>query len=244
MSIRVLVVDDHPIVRGGIAALVDDEPGLELVGEAPDGETAVRIAPAVRPDVVLMDLRMPGMGGAAATAELLEAEAPPRVLILTTYETDDEILSAIEAGASGYLLKDAPADDIVEAIGRVHAGEVALAPRIAARLVAQTRAARAGQGAGIGASAGTGAGGSESSRRAVAHTEASGRAIPPVTLSEREREVLALVAEGCSNAEIGRRLYIGEATVKTHLAKSYEKLGVNDRTSAVLRALDLGLLAR
>lgn len=238
MSIRVLVVDDHPIVRGGIAALVDDEPGLELVGEAPDGETAVRIAPAVRPDVVLMDLRMPGMGGAAATAELLEAESPPRVLILTTYETDDEILSAIEAGASGYLLKDAPADDIVEAIGRVHAGEVALAPRIAVRLVAQTRAARVGRGAG------TAAAGSGRSGRAAGKAEAPGRAIPPVTLSEREREVLALVAEGCSNAEIGRRLYIGEATVKTHLAKAYEKLGVNDRTSAVLRALDLGLLAR
>ncbi|CAG7844659.1 Transcriptional regulatory protein LiaR [Pseudoclavibacter triregionum] len=239
MSIRVLVVDDHPIVRGGIAALVDDEPGLELVGEAPDGETAVRIAPAVRPDVVLMDLRMPGMGGAAATAELLEAEAPPRVLILTTYETDDEILSAIEAGASGYLLKDAPADDIVEAIGRVHAGEVALAPRIAARLVAQTRASRAGRGSGHRAPADP-----AQADAAGSATGSHGSAIPPVTLSEREREVLALVAEGCSNAEIGRRLYIGEATVKTHLAKSYEKLGVNDRTSAVLRALDLGLLAR
>lgn len=218
--IRVLVVDDHPIVRGGIAALVDEEPGLELVGEASDGETAVRIAPALRPDVVLMDLRMPDMGGSAATERLLEADAAPRVLILTTYETDDEILAAIEAGASGYLLKDAPADDIVEAISRVAAGEVALAPKIAAKLVAQTRAAHAAEAA------------------------ASSAASAGPALSGRERDVLALVAQGCSNGEAARRLFIGEATVKTHLAKAYEKLGVRDRTSAVLRAMELGLIPR
>lgn len=244
-SIRVLVVDDHPIVRGGIAALVDDEPELELVGEASDGETAVRIAPAIRPDVVLMDLRMPGTGGAAATARLLEADEPPRVLVLTTYETDDDILAAIEAGASGYLLKDAPADDIVEAIRRVHAGEVALAPKIAAKLVAQTRAARAG-GNGAGGNGGRGNGGrgvgtAHVGRRGIGHPDGPDAA---PALSEREREVLELVAQGCSNGEAARRLYIGEATVKTHLAKSYEKLGVRDRTSAVLRAMELGLISR
>ncbi|KAB1656701.1 response regulator transcription factor [Pseudoclavibacter chungangensis] len=213
-TIRVVVVDDHPVVRQGIIGVLADEPDFDVVGEAADGSAAESVTRATRPDVVLMDLRMPGVGGAAATRHIVEALPATRVLVLTSYESDDEILSAIEAGASGYLLKAAPAEEIFEAIRRVHAGEVALAPRVAARLVQQTR---------------------DAGRRA----DADGGGI---RLSPRETEVLRLVAEGRSNAVIGRTLFIGEATVKTHLAHVFEKLGVRDRTRAVTRAMELGLI--
>lgn len=213
-TIRVVVVDDHPVVRQGIIGVLADEPDFDVVGEAADGSAAESVTRATRPDVVLMDLRMPGVGGAAATRHIVEELPATRVLVLTSYESDDEILSAIEAGASGYLLKAAPAEEIFEAIRRVHAGEVALAPRVAARLVQQTR---------------------DAGRRA----DADGGGI---RLSPRETEVLRLVAEGRSNAVIGRTLFIGEATVKTHLAHVFEKLGVRDRTRAVTRAMELGLI--
>lgn len=209
--IRVLVADDHPIVRAGIAGLIDDEAEFELLGEAGDGEEAVKMSAALSPDVVLMDLRMPKLDGAAATEKILSAGTARAVLVLTTYESDDVILSAIEAGASGYLLKDARAEEIVHAVRLVAAGEVALAPSVAARLVAHTRGERAAT-----------------------------STVPE--LSPREREVLAFVAEGLSNPRIAERLFLGEATVKTHLRKAFEKLGVRDRTSAVLRAMELGLL--
>lgn len=221
--IRLLVVDDHPVVRAGLVGVLDDEPDLEVVAEAADGATAVRLAPAARPDVVLMDLRMPGMAGAEATVALLAAAPDARVLVVTSYDSDDEILSAIDAGASGYVLKSAPADEILEAVRRVAAGEVALAPAVAARLVAQTRRARSGDAA---ATAGGPGGGAD----------------VPRALSPRETDVLRLVAEGRSNAEIGRELFIGEATVKSHLAHAFEKLEVRDRTRAVTRAMELGLL--
>lgn len=220
--IRLLVVDDHPVVRAGLIGVLDDEPDLDVVAEAADGAAAVRLAPAARPDVVLMDLRMPGMAGAEATVALLAAAPGARVLVVTSYDTDDEILSAIDAGASGYVLKSAPADEILEAVRRVAAGEVALAPAVAARLVAQTRRTR--------------------SHEAGAATGRERAADAPRPLSRRETEVLRLVAEGRSNAEIGQALYIGEATVKTHLAHVFEKLGVRDRTRAVTRAMELGLL--
>lgn len=209
--IRVLVADDHPIVRAGIAGLIDDEAEFELLGEAGDGEEAVKMSAALSPDVVLMDLRMPKLDGAAATEKILSAGTARAVLVLTTYESDDVILSAIEAGASGYLLKDARAEEIVHAVRLVAAGEVALAPSVAARLVAHTRGERAAT-----------------------------STVPE--LSPREREVLAFVAEGLSNPRIAERLFLGEATVKTHLRKAFEKLGVRDRTSAVLRAMELGIL--
>ena len=209
MTIRVLVVDDHPVVRSGIAATLSSSEGIEVVAEAGDGAQALALAAATAPDVVLMDLRMPVLSGVAATAALLAARPAPRVLVLTTYDSDDDIMAAIEAGASGYLLKAAPAAEIVAAVRDVAAGRMALAPSVAVALVKRGRAQPAE---------------------------------PAPRLSEREQEVLALVAQGLSNAEIGARLFIGAATVKTHLLHVFEKLQVRDRTRAVTRAQELGLL--
>ena len=204
--IRVLVADDHPIVRGGIVALLGAADDIEVVGEAHDGQEAVRLARELQPDLVLMDLRMPGLDGDAATALILAERPATRVVILTTYETDASILTAIEAGASGYLLKAAPAGEILAGIRSVAAGDVALAPSIAAMLVNRVKAP-AGP-----------------------------------TLSARETEVLALVAQGKSNPAIAQALFVSEATVKTHLLHVFEKLNVSDRTRAVTKAMELGLL--
>lgn len=222
-AIRVLVADDHPVVRAGIVGLLASDPELDVVGEAGDGAAAVALAAEVAPDVVLMDLRMPVLDGVAATRALLASANPPRVLVLTTYESDEQIIAAIEAGASGYLLKAAPPEEILAGVRAVAAGSAALSPSVAATLVAQVRA---------GVSA------------APASSAARGEAAPsgPDLLTPREREVLALVAAGESNRRIARRLYIGEATVKTHLIKVFAKLDVSDRTRAVTRAQELGLL--
>ncbi|WP_137843140.1 response regulator transcription factor [Microbacterium sp. 2FI] len=209
--IRLLIADDHPIVRSGLAGLLSDEPGFEVVGEAADGDEAVRLAVATRPDVVLMDLRMPGVDGVAATTRIVAGEAgdpPPRVLILTTYESDDQILAAIEAGASGYLLKAAPRAEIVAGIRSVAAGQSALSPQVAVRLVERMR-----------------------------------RPEPDAVLTARETEVLRLVATGHSNKQAAAVLGIGESTVKTHLLKVFEKLGVADRTRAVTLAMERGILS-
>ncbi|MBN9605273.1 MAG: response regulator transcription factor [Actinomycetales bacterium] len=206
--IRVLVADDHPIVRAGLVGLLEAEADLEVVDAVGDGEAAVARALALRPDVVLMDLRMPRLDGAAATARI-RADAPEvRVVVLTTYESDDAILEAIEAGASGYLLKAAPERELLAGIRSVAGGEVALAPRVAAMLVQRM----------------------------------SGSAEPAVALSPRELEVLRLVADGLSNRGVGERLHLAESTVKTHLLHAFAKLGVDDRTRAVTRAMELGLL--
>lgn len=207
--IRLLIADDHPVVRAGLVGLLTDEPGFEVVGEASDGDQAVRIAQATRPDVVLMDLRMPGVDGVAATGRIA-AFAPdaPRVLILTTYESDDQILAAIEAGASGYLLKAAPQDEILAGIRSVAEGQTALSPAVAARLVQRMRQP----------------------------------ASPAVTLSGREIDVLRLVAAGNSNKQIAVSLGVAESTVKTHLLKAFDKLGVADRTRAVTLAMERGLI--
>jgi len=206
--IRVVVADDHPIVRAGIVALLQDADDVEVVGQASDGEAAVAITLAERPDVVLMDLRMPGLDGDDATARILAREPNVRVLILTTYESDDQILAAIEAGAAGYLLKAAPESEILAGLRATARGGTALAPSAAAALV----------------------------RRAT------GKPTTGPTLSPRELEVLQLVAQGNSNPAIGRTLFLSETTVKTHLGHVFEKLGVNDRTRAVTRAMELGLL--
>jgi DNA-binding NarL/FixJ family response regulator len=203
--IRVLVADDHPIVRSGIVALLQTAPDVEVVGEATSGLEVVDLALALSPDLVLMDLRMPGINGDEATARILAASPGVRVLILTTYESDDSILTAIEAGASGYLLKAAPQDEILAGVRSVASGEVALAPSIAALLVQRLKS-------------------------------------PTPTLSPRESEVLKLVAAGQSNPSIAATLFLSEATVKTHLLHVFEKLGVNDRTRAVTKAMELGLI--
>jgi len=207
--IRVIVADDHPIVRSGIVGLLALDPGLDVVGEASDGAEAVALAARVRPDVVLMDLRMPGVSGIEATARIVAEHPAVRVLVLTTYETDDDILGAIEAGASGYLLKAAPQEEIVAGIRAVAEGHTVLAPAIAATLVTRMRGDRPER----------------------------------PQLSPRELEVLRLVAAGRSKPEIARDLFIGEATVKTHLIHVFEKLEVSDRTRAVTLALELGLLS-
>lgn len=204
--IRVLVADDHQIVRGGIVALLDTADDIAVVGEAADGLAAVALALELDPDIVLMDLRMPGIDGDEATARILAERPGIRVVILTTYETDASILTAIEAGASGYLLKAAPQEEILAGIRSVARGDVALAPSIAAMLVKRVQAP-------------------------------SGP-----SLSARETEVLSLVAQGDSNPAIARKLFLSEATVKTHLLHVFEKLGVSDRTRAVTKAMELGLL--
>ncbi|THV26816.1 response regulator [Glycomyces paridis] len=203
--IRVLIADDHPIVRDGFRGVFAAEEGFEVLGEAANGAEAVAMAKALRPDVVLMDLRMPVMGGVEAIGELARAGSPARVLVLTTFDTDQDVRPAIEAGATGYLLKDTGREDLVKAVRAAARGEAVLSPAVAARLMSQVRA-------------------------------------PREALSEREVEVLRLIADGASNREAARRLFISEATVKTHLLHLYAKLGVNDRAAAVAAGFRKGLL--
>jgi DNA-binding NarL/FixJ family response regulator len=209
--VRVLVADDHPVVRAGLRALLSAEPGLTVVAQAGSGEETVLMARQHQPDVVLMDLRMPGAGGLAAIRELSADQPGVRVVVLTTYDSDADILPAVEAGAAGYLLKDTPRDTLVGAIFAAARGETVLAPSVAGRLVNRLRGAPA---------------------------EAPARE----TLSARETEVLILAGRGLTNAQIGRELFVSEATVKTHLLRAYAKLGVSSRTAAVTRAMELGVL--
>jgi DNA-binding NarL/FixJ family response regulator len=214
VSLRLLVVDDHPVVRAGLVAMLGEEPDFEVVGQAADGAEAVTKVAALGPDVVLMDLRMPVLDGAEATARIRAGDGPP-VLVLTTYDTDADIVRAVEAGATGYLLKDAPRAVLAQAVRAAARGETVLAPPVVARLAGRLRADTA----------------------AAAGAPPQGPA-----LTAREVEVLGCVARGLSNAEVGRELFIGEATVKTHLLRAFEKLGVTDRTAAVTAAYRLGLL--
>ncbi|NDU76657.1 response regulator [Actinomadura sp. DSM 109109] len=202
---RVVLVDDHPVVREGLAAMLRSAGGVEVAGEAGSGAEAVAVCAKVRPDVVLMDLRMDGMDGAASTAAITAADPGVRVLVVTTYETDSDILRAIEAGATGYVLKGSSRTELVDAIHAAARGETVLSPSVAGKLF-RARAQR------------------------------------PQALSERELEILRLVAQGRTNTEIGRSLLIGDATVKTYLVRAYKKLGVSDRTAAVVAAMDRGLL--
>jgi DNA-binding NarL/FixJ family response regulator len=201
--ITVLLVDDHPVVREGLRGMLEAEPDLTVVGEAGSGDEAVAVNRARLPDVILMDLRMPGLDGVGATRKILADTPGRRVVVLTTYETDADILRAVEAGAAGYLLKDATRTELAGAIRAAARGETVLAPSVAGKLVNQVR---------------------------------------NPALSAREIEVLRLVAEGRTNADIGRALHISEATVKTHLLRVFGKLEVSDRTAAVTTAMARGLL--
>jgi DNA-binding NarL/FixJ family response regulator len=207
-----MLVDDHPVVRRGLRAMVDELPELSAVGEASDGAEALSVLAALaeggqpRPDVVLMDLQMTGgMHGVEATRRITALPDPPAVLILTTYSTDADILTAVEAGATGYLLKDTPPEELVAAVQAAARGETVLAPPVAARLLGRVRAGRP-------------------------------------TLSPREAEILQLVAEGLPNRQISKRLFISEATVKTHLVHIFEKLEVDSRTAAIAAGLAAGLI--
>jgi DNA-binding NarL/FixJ family response regulator len=204
--IRLLIVDDHPVVRDGLRGMLSGDPDLLVVGEASDGEEAIAAARSLRPDVILMDLRMPGLGGAAAIRALGDERIPARVLVLTTYDTVRDVVPAIEAGATGYLLKDAPRQELVRAIRAASRGEAVLAPSVATRLVGQLRAPAAD------------------------------------ALSDRELQVLTLIAQGETNRGAAARLFISEATVKTHLLHIYAKLDVNDRAAAVAAAYERRLL--
>lgn len=225
-TLRLLLVDDQELVRTGLAMILGADPGFEVVGEAADGDEAIRLAATERPDVVLMDVRMPGTDGIDATAAILAAAAErraagapegdtPAVLVLTTFDLDEHVHDALRAGASGFLLKDAMADDLKGAIRAVARGELLLAPAVTRRLVERLDL-----------------------RRPADHPAAAALA----TLTDKEREVLVLVARGCSNAEIAERLIVSEATVKTHVGAVLRKLDLRDRVQAVVLAYEAGVV--
>ncbi|MEU5534662.1 response regulator transcription factor [Streptomyces sp. NPDC020362] len=218
---RVLVVDDQFLIRAGLVGLLDAVPGFEVVGEAGDGEEAVRLAAETRPDVILMDIRMPGMGGIEATERILAQAAgeAPRVLVLTTFDLDEYVYGALRAGASGFLLKDSGPERLLAAITAVEGGDALFAPSVTRRLVeAFTRP------------------------QAPAVQEAADPPPDLGVLTARETEVLRLTARGLSNLEIADRLYISEATVKTHLNRTMTKLELGSRAQAVVVAYETGLV--
>jgi DNA-binding NarL/FixJ family response regulator len=204
--IRLVIADDHPVVLDGLRGMLKSQLDFEIAGEASNGADAARLARELAPDVVLMDLRMPVMDGVAAIREIKSTQPDVHILVLTTYDTDADILPALEAGATGYLLKDISREELFSAIRASARGESVLAPVVTARLISQVR------------------------------TPAEDK------LSGRELEVLQLVAEGASNSDIAGRLYISQATVKSHLINIFGKLGVSDRTAAVTVALQRGIL--
>ena len=207
-TIGLVIVDDHPVVRDGLRGMFAGDPQFTVLGEAATGVEALTVARAVRPDVVLMDLRMPEMDGVTAIRALRDQVPAARVLVLTTYDTDSDVLPAIEAGATGYLLKDAPRDELFRAVRAAARGESVLSPSVASRLMGQLRAPAPAR----------------------------------EPLSQRELQVLGLIARGTTNREAAARLFISEATVKTHLLHIYAKLGVNDRAAAVALAVERGLV--
>jgi len=206
-SVRLMIVDDHPVVRDGLSGIFSADPDFEVIGEAANGADAVRRARALKPDVILMDLRMPELDGVGAIRALAAEGVLSRVLVLTTYDSDADVRRAIEAGATGYLLKDAPREELLRAVRAAVRGESVLSPAVASRPMARVRAP-----------------GLQDS------------------LSDRELEVLSLVAHGATNRDAAAELFISEATVKTHLLHIYSKLNVSDRAAAVAEAFNRGLL--
>ncbi|GAA5614346.1 DNA-binding response regulator [Streptomyces platensis] len=203
--VRVLLADDHPVVREGLCAMLESDPAIEVVGQAGSGEEAVTLAERLVPDLVLLDLRMGAMDGVAATGHIRRRSPRTKVVIVTTYEDDADILRAVEAGAAGYLLKGSSRAELIDAVHGAARGATVLTPSLAPKLF-------------------------------------RARAVEAPLLSGRECEVLRLVSQGLTNGEIGRQLFIGEATVKTHLLRAFKKLEVSDRTAAVITALERGLL--
>jgi DNA-binding NarL/FixJ family response regulator len=214
--IRVVVVDDEQLVRSGLRMILESAGDIEVVGEAADGGGAVELVRRHRPDVALMDIRMPAMDGLAATRALTALPDPPRVIMLTTFELDEYVHTALENGAVGFLLKDTPPRDLIQAVRTVAEGNAMLAPTVTRRLIA------------------------EFASRNSAKATAARRRLD--TLTGREREVVVAVAQGLSNAEIGRRLFMSEATVKAHVSRVLAKLGLSNRVQAAILAHDAGLL--
>jgi DNA-binding NarL/FixJ family response regulator len=214
LTIRVLIADDQELVRTGFRVILNAEPDLDVVGEAGDGRAAIEAVDAVRPDVVLMDIRMPNLDGIEATRRLTQRERAPRVLILTTFDLDEYVYEALRAGASGFLLKDAGADELLHAVRVVAAGEALLAPSITRKLI------------------------EDFARRPPAREQPAAL----VELTVRELEVLRLLARGQSNADIAHDLVVSDATVKTHVARIFAKLDLHDRAQAVVLAYESGLV--
>ena len=205
-KINILMADDHPVVRAGIRGMLETQPDFDVVAEAENGREALEQVSRLKPDVVLMDLRMPEMDGVEAIEKIKESYPEIYILVLTTYDTDADIVRAVEAGATGYLLKDAPRDELFRAVRATARGETVLAPPVAARLMGKVR---------------------DDGKTA---------------LSSREIDVLMLVARGASNQEVGKKLHVSTATVKSHLIQIYQKLGVSDRTAAVTTAIERGYI--
>ncbi|MGP3913824.1 response regulator [Nonomuraea sp. 10N515B] len=213
MGIRIVIADDQAMVRAGLRMVVDSDPGMEVVGEAADGREAVAVARRTRPDIVLMDISMPRLDGLSAAKELLDTPSPLKIITLTTFDTDENLYAALRAGTSGFLLKVSPPEQLLEAIKVVHAGDALLDPAVTSRVIASF----------------------------------AGRADPAPSpmlaeLTPRELEVLRLLARGLTNAEIARDLYVGEATVKTHVARVLMKLSLRDRAQAVVFAYETGVV--
>ena len=216
MTIRVLLVDDQDLVRAGFAMVLGSQSDLTVAGEAADGAAAIELAREVPADVMVMDVRMPGLDGVAATREICQAAERPRVLILTTFDLDEYAFAALKAGASGFLLKDVPPEELLFAIRAVHSGDAVVAPSTTRRLIDRFAPMLPAD-------------------ESLAARELAG-------LTEREREVLILVAHGLSNGELAQRLFVSEATVKTHVGRILAKLGLRDRVQAVVFAYEIGLV--
>ncbi len=214
MTIRVLIADDQELVRTGFRAILNAEPDLDVVGEARDGREVIEAARRLRPEVVLTDIRMPNLDGIQATRRITAGDDSPRVLILTTFDLDEYVYDALRAGASGFLLKDAAADDLLQAIRVIAAGEALLAPSITRRLI------------------------EDYTRRPAPRRQPDALA----SLTTRELEVMRLLARGMPNTDIARELYLGDATVKTHIARIFTKLNLHDRAQAVVLAYETGLV--
>ncbi len=220
--LKVLIADDEPLIRAGLRLILDGAPDLSIVGEADDGESAVQLAADLRPDVVLMDIRMPRTNGIAATHRIMEAPQPPRVIVLTSFDTDDFILSALRAGASGFLLKDTPPADLVTAVRAAAEDNLRFSPGVLKRIVA---------------AAASSSGGRTEQVEPAEQAEAARRPNPLAVLSEREGVIARAVARGLTNTEISAELYVSVATVKTHIANAFTKLNVTNRVQLAVAVL-------